>query len=297
MTVTGLHHVQLAMPAGREDAARAFWEDVLGFDEVPKPSTLAGRGGCWFRAGRVEVHLGVEEPFAPARTAHPGLVVADLDAIVRALGTAGHDVRHDDDLPGFDRLYTDDPFGNRVELLRHQPGDVTVRWAGPDDEADVRAAVAELAAEGFDFALGLDEDDDFAAWCERVRAQARGEQLPAGWIPATGLVAELDGHVVGRVHVRHELTPFLREVGGHIGYAVRPAWRGRGVAGALIAAGLRVAADVGIAEALVTCDDDNRASAAVIERAGGRLVGVTIDDDDGVRKRRYLVPSPLAPHG
>lgn len=297
MSVVGtarLHHVQLAIPAGGEDAARAFWCDVLGFAEVPKPSRLAARGGCWFRAGRTELHLGVEEPFSPARKAHPGVLVDDLDAVASALAAAGHEPRHDDAFPGLDRFYVDDPFGNRLEFLAHRPADVTIRFPQPHDKQEVRAAAAELAAHGVEFALGLADADDFSQWCDRVRAQARGEQLPDGWVPATGLVAELDGRVVGRVHVRHELTPFLRDVGGHIGYGVRPEWRGRGVAGALLAAGLRVAAEQGIAEALVTCDDGNRASAAVIERAGGRLVGVTIIEEDGVHKRRYLVPTAPA---
>jgi predicted acetyltransferase len=167
--------------------------------------------------------------------------------------------------------------------------DLVVRWPRPADEADVRAAVVELAAEGFDFALGLEAGVDFASWCDDVRAHARGERLRPGWVPATSLVAVLDGHVVGRVHVRHELTPFLREVGGHIGYGVRPRWRRRGVATALLRVGLDVLAALGVEEALVTCDDDNRASAAVIERAGGRLVGTTLTED--LHKRRYLVPT------
>lgn len=289
MDVRALHHVQLAIPAGGEDQALAFWCGVLGFAEIPKPTELAARGGCWVRAGRVEVHLGVEDPFAPARKAHPGIVVEDLDAAATALRAANQDVRRDDAFPGFDRLYTDDPFGNRVELLAREAADVTIRWAQPGDEDDVRAAIEELAREGFDFALGLEDAADFADWCAIVRANARGERLREGWVAATGLVAELDGRVVGRVHVRHELTEVLRTVGGHIGYGVRPGWRGRGVAGALLDAGLRVCADLGIEDALVTCDDDNRASAAVIERAGGRLVGVTIDEHEAVHKRRYLV--------
>jgi catechol 2,3-dioxygenase-like lactoylglutathione lyase family enzyme len=112
-----LHHVQLAMPAGREDEARGFFVDVLGMTEVEKPPVLAARGGAWFRAGDVEIHLGVEDPFAPARKAHPGLVVADLDDAARRVATTGQDVTWDADFPGFRRFYAHDPFGNRLEFL------------------------------------------------------------------------------------------------------------------------------------------------------------------------------------
>ena len=112
-----MHHVQLAVPAGGEDASRAFWRDVLGMRELEKPPVLAARGGCWFRGGGLEVHLGVEEPFTPARKAHPGLLVAGLRAVATALERAGHPVTWDDDFPGHERFYSADPFGNRLEFL------------------------------------------------------------------------------------------------------------------------------------------------------------------------------------
>jgi catechol 2,3-dioxygenase-like lactoylglutathione lyase family enzyme len=115
--ITGLHHVQVAVPAGSEPALRAFYGDVLGMVEVPKPAALAVRGGAWFRSGTVELHLGVEADFRPARKAHPGLLVADLDAVTRRLAAAGHSVHWDDLLPGHRRCYVDDPCGNRLELL------------------------------------------------------------------------------------------------------------------------------------------------------------------------------------
>jgi catechol 2,3-dioxygenase-like lactoylglutathione lyase family enzyme len=105
------------MPTGREDEARGFFVDVLGMTEVEKPPVLAARGGAWFRAGDVEIHLGVEDPFAPARKAHPGLVVADLDDAARRVATTGQDVTWDADFPGFRRFYAHDPFGNRLEFL------------------------------------------------------------------------------------------------------------------------------------------------------------------------------------
>ena len=113
-----LHHVQLAMPAGAEDAARAFYAGALGLAEVAKPPALAARGGAWFRAGGVEVHLGVEADFRPAPKAHPALLVADLDALAARLAVAGVGVHWDGDFPGHRRFYADDPFGNRLELLQ-----------------------------------------------------------------------------------------------------------------------------------------------------------------------------------
>ncbi len=114
----GLHHAQLAMPRGQEAAARAFFSGVLGMGEVDEPPALAARGGAWFRSGGLELHLGVEEEFAPACKAHPGILVADLDEVVRRLAAAGQDVTWDTDLPGFRRVYAADPFGNRLEFLQ-----------------------------------------------------------------------------------------------------------------------------------------------------------------------------------
>jgi catechol 2,3-dioxygenase-like lactoylglutathione lyase family enzyme len=115
--IIGLHHVQLAVPAGSEPALRRFYGGLLGMAEIPKPEELAGRGGAWFRSGTAEVHLGVEATFRPARKAHPGLLVGDLDAIATRLAEAGHSVQPDDLLPGYRRCYVDDPCGNRLELL------------------------------------------------------------------------------------------------------------------------------------------------------------------------------------
>lgn len=112
-----LHHTQLAMPAGAEDRARAFYVAALGMREIEKPPVLAARGGVWFRAGGVELHLGVEEGFAPARKAHPGVLVTDLDALVARLAAAGVPTRPDGEFPGHRRCYADDPFGNRLEFL------------------------------------------------------------------------------------------------------------------------------------------------------------------------------------
>ena len=131
-----IHHVQLACPAGSEDVLRRFYRDLLGLVEKAKPAVLAARGGCWFAtpirsAGApggpeaesesegfgIELHLGVEADFRPARKAHPGLLWPDLDGLAERLAAAGYPVDWSDELPGYRRFYTDDPHGNRLEFL------------------------------------------------------------------------------------------------------------------------------------------------------------------------------------
>lgn len=112
-----LHHMQVAIPPAGEDEARAFWIDLVGFTEIPKPEPMASRGGLWIRDGEAEIHLGIEEPFSPARKAHPGLVVDDLDALEQRLRSAGYEIRPDAPIYGMRRFHTSDPFGNRIEFL------------------------------------------------------------------------------------------------------------------------------------------------------------------------------------
>lgn len=115
--ITALDHVQLAAPPGSEDTLRAFYTGVLGMTEIPKPPALAARGGCWFQAGSVQLHLGVEDDFRPARKAHPGLRVRDIEAYAARLAARGTQVTWDDNLPGHHRFYAEDPVGNRLEFL------------------------------------------------------------------------------------------------------------------------------------------------------------------------------------
>ena len=107
------------MPEGREDDARAFYEGVLGLPEVPKPEGLRASGGCWFRAKGADLHLGVEPDFAASKKAHVAFVVADLDVARMRLAEAGREIVEDARLAGVDRIYTYDPFGNRIELVQH----------------------------------------------------------------------------------------------------------------------------------------------------------------------------------
>jgi catechol 2,3-dioxygenase-like lactoylglutathione lyase family enzyme len=114
--ILGIDHVQVAIPRGGEEAARAFYSGLLGLEEIPKPEQIRARGGVWFRAGAQQLHLGVEEPFARARKAHPGLVASDLDAVRARLAGAGIEFEDDNKIAGVDRLFVADPFGNRLEL-------------------------------------------------------------------------------------------------------------------------------------------------------------------------------------
>lgn len=125
-----IHHVQLACPAGSEPALREFYGGVLGLGEIRKPPGLAARGGCWFRGHGIELHLGVEEDFRPARKAHPGLLVAGIDAWAGRLRDAGYPVGFDDEFPGMRRFYSQDPNGNRLEFLEPIPA------RGPRRSAD-----------------------------------------------------------------------------------------------------------------------------------------------------------------
>jgi catechol 2,3-dioxygenase-like lactoylglutathione lyase family enzyme len=122
MKIYGIDHIQIAMPAGQEAKARAFYGDLLGLKEIPKPPELASRGGVWFEAtdpgpGGLKVHLGVEHEFHPARKAHPGFLVKDLPGLAAKIIQAGYETASDVPLQGYHRLHIFDPFGNRIELL------------------------------------------------------------------------------------------------------------------------------------------------------------------------------------
>jgi len=120
--ITGLDHVQIAMPEGEEEKARSFYAGILGLREVEKPPSLAVRGGCWFEGPGTVVHLGVQKDFRPATKAHAAFTVADLEGLQRALQEAGFEVIPDRAVPGVERFYSSDPFGNRLEFIRDGQG-------------------------------------------------------------------------------------------------------------------------------------------------------------------------------
>jgi hypothetical protein len=117
MTILGLDHVQVAILPGGEPEARRFWVEAVGLQEIPKPAALAGRGGVWFQAGAQQVHCGVEEPVARSRR-HPAFLTDDLDPLRMRLESAGFPIRVEPELPGYRRLFSEDPFGNRVEFMQ-----------------------------------------------------------------------------------------------------------------------------------------------------------------------------------
>lgn len=114
---SNIDHVQLAMPISGEEAARRFYGDLLGMIEIPKPAELAKRGGCWFESGGVQIHLGVEANFRPARKAHPALRCSQYAELLNRLRQAGVEVSEARDIPGVRRCHIHDPFGNRIELI------------------------------------------------------------------------------------------------------------------------------------------------------------------------------------
>lgn len=115
-TFVRLHHVALPIPPGEEDRFRAYYVDALGLEEVHRPASIPGVG-CWFRGGQVEIHLTVEEGPRAQPRAHPGLLVADLDALAARLAAAGWRTDWDEAFPGHRRFYSYDPLGNRLEFL------------------------------------------------------------------------------------------------------------------------------------------------------------------------------------
>jgi len=162
---------------------------------------------------------------------------------------------------------------------------LVIRPLGPGDEDQAAAAHRELAAESFEFLLGLDERP-YAKCLEAFAREERGVDLPPGRVPATFLGAFVGGDLVGRISIRHALNGYLRAYGGHVGYGVRPGFRRRGYATAMLWHGLDRLGGLGVERALLTCHDANEASIGVIETCGGELEDVIVDQG-GARVRRY----------
>ncbi|MCW2770340.1 MAG: family N-acetyltransferase [Aeromicrobium sp.] len=165
---------------------------------------------------------------------------------------------------------------------------LVLRRLALDDEAQVLAAVAELAVDGGAWSGHYRPDLPWPEYVALVHGWEHGVDLPPGAPPLAELVADVEGTIVGRATIRFELDEFHRTLGGHVGYLVRPAFRGRGHATHMLRQAVEILRDRDICPALVTCDDDNVASAAVIERNGGILEAV-VPGVRGVAKRRYWV--------
>lgn len=158
-----------------------------------------------------------------------------------------------------------------------------------DDEDEARAAHAELAPEGFSFLLDWRRDVGWEAYLERLDRRRRGVDLPPDRVPASFLVADVGGELVGRVSIRYELNAHLTNFGGHIGYGVRPGHRRRGYATEILRQSLIVARAQGVDRVLLTCDEANVASGTVIRRLGGRLEDVRLGEDGRTPLARYWI--------
>jgi catechol 2,3-dioxygenase-like lactoylglutathione lyase family enzyme len=191
VAVRRIDHVQLAMPRGREAEAVRFYEGLLGLEQIPKPPSLAARGGCWFEHGDLKVHLGVDDTFRPARKAHPALLVDDLAELVARLDTAGVAVRTEP-LEGHRRVYVDDPFGNRIELLEPDT-DPTSGSPLAGDRIDQSAALSALldpnrlavAGSLIDCVRTVDELVGLTGLTRLVVLQALGALRQAGLVDTT----------------------------------------------------------------------------------------------------------------
>jgi predicted acetyltransferase len=168
--------------------------------------------------------------------------------------------------------------------------DLILRPFAVADEAEASAAQQELTADDFEFLLDVTEGQSWGMYVARLEEISRGENLAPDRVQADLLVAEVDGAMVGRVSIRHTIdNPFLSKYGGHIGYACRPAYRRQGYATAILRQSLARAHQLGIEQALLTCDDTNSASATIIERCGGVYERMVMFN--GVPRRRYWVPT------
>jgi GNAT superfamily N-acetyltransferase len=251
--IAGVDHVQVAAPPGSEDAARAFYGELLGLPELVKPERLRARGGAWFAVGDQQLHVGIEQDFAPARKAHPALAVpraADLDALGERLTAAGHAV--DRDGP---RIYVADPFGNRLELLAPHAA-VTVRALRDDERA---------------WAAGVIDE----SWGEVVIAG--GRELRPAQLPA--LVAEAGDEPAG-------LATYLVEDGDCELVTLDALTIGRGIGGALVEGVAEAARAAGARRVHLVTTNDNLPALRMYQRHGFVLAQLRAGAVDEARKRK-----------
>ena len=171
----------------------------------------------------------------------------------------------------------------------HSARTLRLRPLQPADEAEFLAGHRAMKADGFVLGLGLETTSSWPEYLRQLADERQGRNLPADRVPSTFLVADVGGVIVGRTSIRHELTEYLRREGGHIGYGVLPQHRRRGYATEILRQSLVIARSYGIGEVLVTCDENNTGSIAVIERCGGRLDSVVTRTPPAAPVRRYWI--------
>ena len=256
--ISRIDHVQVAAPPGGEGAARAFYGDLLGLRELIKPERLRARGGVWFAVGEHQLHIGIEESFAPARKAHPALAVpraGDLSALAAKLEAAGRTITWDGP-----RFYVEDPFGNRLELL------------APHAELRVRA----LRDDERDWAAGVVTE----SWDETVVSGGR-EHRPAA-LPA--LVAEAEGERAG-------LATYLIEDRDCELVTLDALTVGGGIGGALVEALADTARAAGCRRLHLVTTNDNLPALRLYQRHGFVLTAVRVDGVAVSRRRKPQIPA------
>ena len=253
--IIGVDHVQVAAPSGSEDAARAFYGELLGLPELDKPERLRARGGVWFAVGDEQLHVGIEDDFQPAWKAHPALAVSrasELRALAHRLDAAGHKVRWDGP-----RFYVADPFGNRLELLAPH-AEISVRAL----RADERPWAAQVLRE---------------AWSSERVAYGDGREYDASALP--GLVAEAGGERAG-------LATYAIEADACELVTLNALTIGAGVGGALIEAVVEAARAAGCARVSVTTTNDNLPALRVYQRHGFALTALHRGAVEIARRRK-----------
>ena len=221
MQVNGFHHVQVLIPEGGEERARAFYGGVLGLVEIDKPAALAGRGGCWFAGAGMALHLGIEQPFKPATKAHVAIGVADLDGARAELEAAGQVVTDDGLDVGVRRFYAQDPFGNRIELVDWRPSPDSSPPVAVREEFEISTEPGRL-----DLAWLVPALSERAYW-----AQGR---------PAETIVRSIAGSICFGVYSGSRQVGFARVVTDQATFAwlcdvfIDEAYRGHGLGGWLV---------------------------------------------------------------
>jgi GNAT superfamily N-acetyltransferase len=258
--ITRIDHVQVAAPAGGEGAARAFYGDLLGLPELPKPERLRARGGVWFAVGDQQLHVGIEPSFAAARKAHPALAVpraGDLSALAAKLEAAGRAITWDGP-----RFYVEDPFGNRVEVLAPH-AELRVRVLRDDERAWAAGVVSE-------------------SWDETVVSSGR-EHRPAR-LPA--LVAEADGERAG-------LATYVIEDDDCELVTLDALTVGGGIGAALIEALADTAHAAGCKRLHLVTTNDNLPALRLYQRHGFVLAAVRLDGVELSRRRKPEIPATV----